>query len=439
MTTLRKTPTPFQREGIAFLAANPHALLADEPGLGKTVQAIGAATQLGLTRVLVFCPASVRLGWEQELDECLGRGAHDGWEIRSYNSARMLNAELETRPSARWEGLVLDESHFLKTPDSQRTRAILGGVGKPAIASRATRVRWALSGTPVLNRPVELYPLFKSLRGDLLAPYDNYARYTQRFCGAFFDGRGLNVKRASNLEDLAKRLKPFMLRRTKAEVFDQLPEKIVTEIPLALERADLKAVLEAEEAIGAREAKLSPTQENFSQLGDMSTLLRLTGEAKVPAAAAFVDDLLETQDKVVVFARHRSVVAGLAAAIGGHGRGVVVYQGGMSDAEKKAAVDRFVAAPAGMTFIGNIQAAGTGINGLQLAASSVVFAELSWTPGEMEQCFARVDRMGQKSMKLNSYWLYAPGTLESAMLSVLKNKTRVIERLMEADPLRGLL
>lgn len=431
-----KTLKPFQKIGADFLAARYHALLADEPGLGKTVQAIAAAEQLGLKRMLVVCPASVRLGWRQELDECLGVKRAQKWGIVSYNGAKNFTWPFpgNVDGEAALDGIILDEVHFLKTPDSQRTQAIFGNGG--GLARRA-RYKWALSGTPILNRPRELYPLLKTLASENIAPYNTFASYTQRYCGAYFDGRGLNTKGATHLDELARRLQGFMLRRTKAEVLPELPPKIITRVPLSVSEVDLAPIFAEEDLIANREAKLSSIHEDFSQLGDLARLLRLTGEAKVNATGAFIEDLLETTEKVVVFARHREVIKQLEIRFTERGFAPVVYHGGMSDAQKKAAVDVFKERPEVRVFIGQIQAAGTGINGLQDHCSTVVFAELSWVPGETGQAVDRCHRIGQTANSVNVYLLHVPGTLESAVLNVHDGKEKVIDRLMGVPDVLG--
>ncbi len=161
----------------------------------------------------------------------------------------------------------------------------------------------------------------------------------------------------------------------------------------------------------------------------MSRLLRLTGLAKVNATVDFVDELLDGAEKIVIFARHREVISRLELLLGARRRRCVVYHGGMSDEQKAKAVRDFQSPDVGV-FIGQIQAAGTGINGLQDVCSHVVFAELSWVPGETGQAIDRCHRIGQAADSVNVYFLHAPGTLESAVLSVHGSKEKVIERLM---------
>ncbi len=420
---MRKTLEKFQEDGAAHLASNFHALLADQPGLGKTLQAIAAAERLGLKKVLVVCPASVRSNWLKELNECLGSSY--GWQIVSYNEAvklagcRVILSTTFQLPT--WDLIVLDEAHFLKTPESQRTQAIFGnGMG----LARRARYKWALTGTPVLNRPRELFPLLKTLCPAFSTM--SFGRFADIYCGAFFDGRALNTKGATNLDDLARKMAGFMLRRTKKEVFPNRTAPLISRVPLELSHADMAAVIAEEDAIGARAVKISSRYEDFSQLGDTSKLLRLIGEAKVPKIAAFVDDLLETVDKVVVFAHHRDVINALVGRLKAHDP--VVYQGGMNDAQKDAVKAKFMADPKCRVFIGNRVAAGTGINGLQKVSSTCVIAEPSWVPGETEQMIDRLDRMGQEDDIVNAYLLYAKATLDAVVVQVHDRKEHVVDR-----------
>lgn len=432
---MRKTLKPFQVTGAKFLASRFHALLADEPGLGKTLQILEAMELVNAKHKIVTCPASVRLNWFQEAEECFGHTR--GLDVVSYNLAgQFVKAPSRSKYDA-WGG---DEIHFTKTVDSQRTRAIYGTGG---IASMAD-YKWTASGTPWMNRPVEIYPTAQSLAGDKIAPYNSFKSFAQRFCGAYFDGRGLNVKGHSNLKDLAFRMSggpdPFMLRRTKAEVLPELPKRIITRIPIEVSPAEMAAVYAEEENIVNREAFLSPTKEAFAQLGDMASLRRLVGLAKVSAVTAFAVDLLETVDKVVIFTWHRDVAAVISTKLGAEGIGSVTHIGGMTDLQKKAVMDRFKTDPNCRVFIGNMTSAGTGINGLQHAANDCIFAEIDWTPGTMSQSVDRLDRMDKVFPgPVNAYIPHVPGTIESAMLGSSDGKIRVIDVLVKSPESPAIL
>ena len=416
----------YQKEGREFLASRYHALLADEMGLGKTFQAIAAAEQVGARRVLVVCPASVRAQWERVVVEELGDDEILNWGFVSYNlvgDGRLKDSE--------WDVLICDEAHFLKTPDSRRTLAVLGPDG----VARRARFKWMLTGTPVLNRPVEFYPILSTLCGKKLGAFQSYSAFTQRYCGAYWEGpgRGMNVRGASRVDELRGVLDGFILRRELDQVLPELPKAIVTTVGVDLRREDAEIVDEVEREILGREAYVSSVMEDYSGLGDASRLMRATGIAKIHGVTQFVRDLLETVDKVVVFAWHREVIDALAGRLNG-----VKHYGGMSDTQKTEAREQFTTDPECRVFVGNIKSSGTGLDGLQRVANNCVFAENSWTPGEMDQCIGRLKRIGQER-PINAYVTYAPGTIEGAVLGSREGKRAVIDRLVRPTNLPSKL
>jgi hypothetical protein len=221
-----------------------------------------------------------------------------------------------------------------------------------------------------------------------------------------------------------------MLRRTEAEVYPDRVKPIVERVPVELSAADLAEVIAAENEIGGREARLSSSHDKFSQLGDSAKLRRLLGAAKVRHVAAFVDDLLDTVDKVVVFAHHRDVVRELMTVLGHRGHRPVAYVGGMSDENKDAAKHQFTTQDWCRVFIGQDDTAGTGVDGLQRACSNMVFAEPSWVPGDTDQRIRRLARTGQREPLVKAYLIYAKGSMDSVMTTVHDRKERVGERLI---------
>ena len=222
---------PFQKEGVAFALEREASLIADGMGLGKTAQAVGVINEdASIRRVLVVCPASVRIPWQRELDQWLNRSftiavvgvncqkplSGDGITIINYDRlARFENA------LGAYDLAVLDECHYIKTPSSRRTLA--------AFKIRARR-RVALSGTPLLSRPIELYSILHWLDPQRW-PAGGYFRFGMRYCAAKHNGFGWDLSGASNLPELSALLRSTaMIRRTKAEVLPQLPPKIRTVI-----------------------------------------------------------------------------------------------------------------------------------------------------------------------------------------------------------------
>jgi len=431
MTTKQlKHLKPFQRIGVEFLKNNYHALLADEMGLGKTVQALIAFKELKLKSGLIICPASVRLNWRREISDW---GLDNRmFDVISYNGASSHVIRRELRK--RYDMCILDEVHYLKTPESKRTKSVFGN--KAGLARRCTRIM-GLSGTPILNRPRELFVILKCLATERIKPYDHYERFMYRYCGAFFDGYRVNDRGHSNLEELKGRLTGFMLRRTKSSVLKELPAKSIKHVPLERDAKDFRELDLMEMEIADRKAFISSAKEGYAQLGDLARLRRATGMAKVPAMIKYIKDLLETVDKVVVFTWHRDVLSQLVGALDiDCDNMAVTYQGGYSDLRKQGALKSFIDHKKCKVFIGNIQAAGTGIDGLQKVCSNVVFAEMSWVPGEMNQAMDRIHRMGQTN-PVTVHIPYVEGTLESAMIGVHKGKEAVIEQVVGNSEVLG--
>ena len=419
---------PFQIEGVKFLMQHPRALLADEMGLGKTLQSIAAFRASGFQTALIICPSTVKLGWRDELAECglssevieSGRAVTPGQRVYIVNYDMVINDRLPALDGFAPDVLILDEIHKLKTMDSARTLAILGKGGR----AHRSRYIWGLSGTPVLNRPIELFPILKTLYPKGMGNYGTYEKFAQRYCGAFFDGHALNCKGNSNLGELAANLSGFMLRRTQQEVLPDLPS--ATERTIRLGRTAVYAELDSVEfGILSRTTKESYISEKCSQLGDLATLCKVTARVKLPQVIEHLKDSCE-KGKVVCFVHHREIGDEIAAACAE--LKPVFVRGGQSSDERRAAVTAFQGES--QLLIGNIVAAGTGLDGLQFACHHVVFAEISWTPGEMSQAVARCVRMGQQFMTLVDY-LVGEGTIEEAKLQVINRKEKVIEKIME--------
>jgi SWI/SNF-related matrix-associated actin-dependent regulator of chromatin subfamily A-like protein 1 len=422
---------PFQQEGIKFALAHEGALIADQMGLGKSATAIGIINaDLTIHHVLIVCPASMRIPWQRELEKWLTRAlsigiigvnsdnpkelfAHRDAVIINYDRLYQYQPELLT---IEWDLAILDEAHFTKSPDARRTRI--------ALAIKARR-RLALSGTPLLNRPIEIQPVLGWLCPQEW-PADDYWSFAQRYCGARYNGFGWDLSGASNLPELAHRLRStVMIRRTKAEVLKELPPKIRTIIEL-IPTADLKRCLKRErEAYEAPHLRVNHEAIDWENL---SVVRHETALAKVPLVVQYIRELVEGgAGKIVVFAHHRDVIAYLRSELNRFNP--VILIGGMGPQERQGAIDAFMTDPKTGIFIGNIQAAGIGIT-LAPTSSHCVFAELSWTPAEMSQCEDRLARIGQIDA-VTIHHLVLEGSLDAMMIKVLIKKQGILDQVLE--------
>lgn len=406
-----------QGESINFLASRFHAACGDKPGLGKTRTAIIASREVRARTCLVVCPPGVRSNWHDHISQFAGRGQH--WDV--IGDSELADEFKTAYLHNRYDLIVADEAHRYKETDSARTMAVFGPRG---LIARAT-YKWCLSGTFSPNgRPVEYWPMLKTLHPDFATM--SYAKFCQLYCGAFFDGRAMNVKGSSRVEEFKALLDKFIISHTKAQAFPGRSAPLVVRVPVDLSEQDLVAVNRMEREIIGRDAYISATREQFSQLGDSATLRRLLGLAMVPAAEAFVREKLEGVRKVVLFYQHTEVGERLKVAL--YPYKPILYKGGMTDAQKDEAKRAFALAPH-RVFIAQQQSAGTGINGLQQHSSTAIFAEPDWTPGETEQRIDRLDRMGAEGDLVTAYQLYARGTMQAAVVGVHDRKDGIRLRL----------
>lgn len=456
------TLLPFQRAGVAYMLGRRATLLGDHMGLGKTVQAAGVLNaDPTARRVLVLCPASLRLNWRRELERWMVRpapiylptaktfpeAADDQIVVVHYDILWRLRDRLRER---EWDVVIADECHRLKSPGAQRTRAVLGTFKRGAAGPKEPipAKRWALlSGTPIVNRPIELWPLLRVLDPDGLG--QNWHDFVTRYCEGHRGQWGWEVKGASHLDELQRSLRSTcMIRRLKSEVLADLPRKRrqVIELPddgakgaVATERGawesrqegleDLRARLELAKATEDegeyREAVDALREGEFAAFAEISKLRHATALSKVPVVVEHVSDAVESSGAVVVFAHHKDVVAAIAAEFG---PAAVTLTGDTPMEARQAAVDRFQTDPACTVFIGTIGAAGVGIT--LTKSSHVIFSELSYVPGDVTQAEDRLHRIGQEQSVLVQH-LVLEGSIDAEIARTLVRKQEVIDRALD--------
>ncbi len=418
----------YQIEGVKFLANNYHAYLGDDMGLGKTAQVIKSCEKLKSSNILVICPASVKFHWGNEFDKWGLGYKYDiveggKYQLNKHITLTIVNYELllvekifKQLKARRWDVLVCDEAHFLKTLTSQRSAKVLGRGG---IAHNA-RYKWMLSGSPIENRPVDLFPVLYTLGSHVLGDYNTYEKFVMRYCDGYYDfytGEP-TPNGASNEAELGSRLKNFMLRRT---LKDKLPETITQVIPL---EKNVK-LLELEKQLSGDD------EQNFffkpmAELGALASLRQETSLAKLPQCIQYIKDVLGVVDKLVVFAYHRSVINNLAEALKQFNP--VKYYGGMNINQKEEAKKKFKHGKNCKVFIGQLDAAGTGVDGLQEVCSCMIFVEIDWTP--FRQCIGRLVRKGQKSKNVIVQIVICKGSIEERIYKSVNSKLKSIDKIM---------
>ena len=408
---------PFQRVGVDFLSRSRSALLADDVGTGKTAQGIHACQQVGARSVLVICTASIKDNWKKEAikwgyDE---RDIHiiDNKNVKTLPETGMFVTNYDvcwrkgyagTLFRRKFDVLICDEAHYLKNHKAKRSRAVWLRNGYADIST----YRWMITATPVLNRPVELHTMLKKLCPDRLGPYLNYIAYTQRYCDGKDGKWGYEALGAENLEELAGRLDGFMLRRTRDEV---MPAKTLQKIYLPFTKEIEKHLFTGEESESIR---------------------RKIGLGKVDPSAEIISNILESEDKVLVFAYHTDVILGLEAALEKYNP--IVLRGATPSRYRQKLVEKFAGENNHRVFIGQIQAAGEGIDGLQHAASVGVFVETNCPPGTIKQAIGRLHRKGQKRPCLFQF-LLVEGTVDEQVLNNTLFKDKNIKTILKDEKL----
>ena len=443
---------PFQVAGVHYAKDRENTLIGDAPGLGKTIQAIGLANLRGCRRVLVVCPANVRLQWAKQIKiwSTLPKPivypvlkASDGvhptanYVITSFEVAR--GTLWQTLRSYNWDLLVIDEAHYLKTPDANRTRALFGAsaratspyAGTRGVSERAEQIL-ALTGTPLPNRPRECFTICNALDASCI-DWMNFEQFKDRFNPGGRDPvSGASWEYTGRLPELNARLRcNIMVRRLKEDVLKDLPAKRYELVPV-------ETTLKIQMALQAEKMLHFDEQEMLSRSGGkidgaISTVRREMGEALAPAAVDHCRMLLEGGvEKLVVFAHHHSVLDFLNKGLASFG--VLRVDGSTSVTGKGRAVEQFVHNPRMRVFLGQSQAVGTGTDGLQDIATHAFFAEADWVFGNIEQCVDRLHRMGQRGSVLAQI-LTAPGSIAERIIGRAIAKGRTTAKVLDGQPL----
>lgn len=440
-------PLPYQEIGAKFLAERKRALLADTMGLGKTAQAIIACDLVDAKRILVICPAAVRINWQREfarfsdkkrsfnvLLSGKDRFTMAGVTVCSYDMA-ITPALHKLLVKDNYDVVIFDEAHYLKSRLAKRTLAMLGTrcMGQGGVIKRATYA-WALTGTPTPNHPGEIYTLLRAFG----IWQTNYFDFEAKFCQTKPGDYGPVVIGTKNIPELKALVYPVMLRRKKEDVLTDLPSITYSNVVVSahdISHADY--VNEWEQAEKSKDGQLvravldaakSPEDVDLSEIA-LPTLRRATGMAKVrPVCELVMRELDAGLDKIIIFGLHRMVLEETRATLQKYGAQVIY--GGNPPAVRQERIDKFVNIWKHRVLIGNLTSLGVGVDGLQKVCSNVLFIESSWTPSDNAQAAMRVHRIGQKRPVLCRFASLAD-SLDERVQEVIRRKTEMIAQLLD--------
>ena len=411
---------PHQEYAREWLLQNQRCILADQPRVGKTLPTASAALQH--LPALIVCPAIAKTVWERAfnaLDSSVpvavitGRKAAQELHLKAQTRAVVvinydLLAEVPEHAFQDFQTLVLDESHRIKNEKAKRTKAAMK-------AMRHIGRVYALSGTPIPNRPIELWPLLNGLGIYRGGWYDFAARYAKMWKAPW----GMDVSGASNLPELRAMMRPHVLRRKKDDVFTDYNEPQVSLITFDLpvdkreQEFDADALVENPNALMAFEG--------------LSVIMREAGMRKVKPACEFIGDLMESESKVVVFAHHKEVVAQLSQGLQAYHP--VSITGDTPAAQRQQALDKFQDPDSTHRIIvGNIAAMSEGVD--LSAADVVVFVEATWQTSALEQASSRVENIAKQSFRPLVYLLTIRASLDHNVLGKVLRKLNVIDQII---------
>ena len=412
---------PFQKEGINF-GINHHCrfLLADEMGVGKTIQAISLCFLYKENwPVLICCPGSMKYSWKAELMKWLllkekyiqiinksktRLNDHCKFYISSYDLLRHIKGKLKSK---HFNFVILDEAHCIKNKDALRTKSIL------PIAIRAKRLI-LLTGTPLLNKPMEGFTSLRILRPDL---FYNFNRYGKRYCDPVPTPFGINWSGASYTKELHFILQTMMIRRLKKDVLNELPPKRRSKIEIEADKKILEQI------------KNNEKEKNGINNESVMNLYSLSGLAKIKGVIEYISDLLEADEKFLLFAHHQIVLNRIEEFLKNKKVKYIRIDGKTPQEMRFEYVKNFQEDNNIKVAVLSLNAASTGIT--LTAANIVVFAELIWTPALMIQAEDRAHRIGQNSNFVDIKYLYAPGTIDDYIFSKLQQKLLVVSTTLD--------
>ena len=420
---------PFQKAGVVYALEAKRCFIADEMGLGKTVQSLAAVQGAKAYPVLVVCPASLKMNWEREARMWLpGKTVHIVDNKVGVKNADVvvvnydiLAKQKDALKAVGFQSLIFDESHYAKTSSAQRTKALK----EIATSIPNEGLVLGLTGTPVLNRPIELVAQLEVM--DRIDDFGGSWNFRKRYCAAKHNGYGWDFNGSSNADELNDLLrKTCYVRRQKADVLTELPAKGRYTIEAEMSRqamAQYRAV-EADTMVWLNDGQ---SHQQVDVLAQITTLKRLTGEGKIEAACEWIDTFLDSTDrKLVVFGHHQVVVDTLAERYGG-----LRVAGKDSQEARQAAVDSFQNDPEARVIVLNMKAGGVGLT--LTAASDVLFVEQGWTPAEHDQAEDRCHRIGKDAEHVSAWYLLAEGTIDDDIYALVAKKRVVVDAVTDGD------
>jgi SWI/SNF-related matrix-associated actin-dependent regulator 1 of chromatin subfamily A len=426
-----RPPLDHQKIAIEKLAGSKRFILADDMGLGKTTSTIIAALETGAKKILIVCPASLKINWQREIANYSDRPVFiaEGKKFSTEDDFVIVNYDIlknfhDSDPKKKDESLllqsgfdlvILDEAHMISNVQAQRTKII------NSFAKKVDRV-WLLTGTPMTSRPMNYYNLLNLIESPVAQNWKAYAiRYCQGFQFTAGKRKVWNVTGASNLEELRDRTSKQILRRLKEDVLD-LPDKIITPVYLRLKSKEYEDLMgEYFDWYDKNPDESSSLTVQFSKL---MKVRKVIANEKTKQTIEFAENIIEQGKKVIIFTNFTDTLQTIYQHFS---KQAVYLDGSCSNAMRQQAVDQFQNDDKIKVFVGNLKAAGVGLT--LTSAEAVIMNDLSFVPAEHAQAEDRAYRYGQKSNVLVYYPLFE-NTIEGTIYDILNRKKEIIRTVM---------
>ena len=424
-----RPPLEHQKEAIEKLAGSKRFILADDMGLGKTTSTIIAALETGAKKILIVCPASLKINWQREIENYTDRsvyiseGKHFSIEhdfvIVNYDILKnfydLKDKENSLITQGNFDLIILDEAHYVSNGQAARTKLV------NSFSKKCERV-WLLTGTPMTNRPMNYFNLLSLIESPVS---QNWMAYAIRYCQGYQFTAGTrkiwNVTGASNLEELRDRTSRQVLRRLKTEVLD-LPEKIITPVYLRLKSKLYEGLMgEYYDWYNKNPDESTSLTVQFSKLMKVRQVI---AEEKIKDTIELAENILEQDKKVIIFTNFTETLNRIADHFG---KQAVRLDGSTSKPQRQYAVDQFQDNEKIKVFVGNVKAAGVGIT--LTAAEAVIINDLSFVPGDLAQAEDRAYRYGQKN-SVSVYYPIFDNSIEGIIYDMVNQKKQNIGTVM---------
>ena len=424
-----RPPLHHQKESIQKLVENKKFILADDMGLGKTTSTIIASLETGAKKILIICPATLKINWKREIENYSDRSIfisegktfsteHD-FVIINYDIIKNFHDTKKKNESqviaANFDLVVVDEAHYIKNPTAQRTKLIND------IAKNVDRL-WLLTGTPMTSRPIDYFNLLSLVDSPVSK---NWMAYAIRYCAGYQFNAGnrkiWNVTGASNLEELRDRTSGLTLRRLKENVLD-LPDKIITPVYLRLKSKMYEEIMG--EYYDWYDKNPEESKSLTVQFTKLTKIRQVIADEKISQTIELAENIIEQGKKVIIFCNFTDSLNKICEHFG---KAAVKVDGAMSKPQRQHSVDSFQESDKIKVFVGNIKAAGVGIT--LTAAEAVIMNDLSFLPSDHAQAEDRAYRYGQKNNVLVYYPIFE-NTIEGIIYDILNNKKQVIATVM---------